>query len=540
MMTGADAMVKCLEAEGITAVFGYPGVAICPFFDSLYRSEIRTILVRQEQNGGHMASGYARTTRKAAVCVATSGPGATNLITALATAYSDSIPMIAITGQVNSDLLGRDVFQEADIVGSAEPFVKYSYLVRDPREIPRIFKEAFHIASTGRRGPVLIDVPVDVQQKMIEYVPVNEVHIRGYKPTVKGNNLQIRKVIDTLKNAKKPLICVGGGAILAESEHLVKAFADFHKIPVVSTMMGIGTMPNADPLYLGMLGTNGKPHANYAVSECDVFMLVGARVADRAVVKPYKLERRAATIIHIDVDPAEIGKNLGTTIPLVGDVSVIFQQLMNCEFESDYSAWNEELQARKAAYVDRRHFHPDFVNPCLFVKTLSSMMEDDAFYTADVGQNQLWSADNYVMKKGRFLTTGGFGTMGYSIPAAIGARAAFPDRQIVAVCGDGSFQMSLMELATMQQWHLPIKFVIMRNGYLGLVREYQHHTYEDRYSGVSLEGSPDFEKLAGAYGIDYFHLADNAHMEETIRAFLDNEKAAMMVCEIYSYDLVKE
>lgn len=540
MITGAQAMVKCLEAEGVKAVFGYPGVAICPFYDSLYDSGIRNILVRAEQNGGHMASGYARVTRKPAVCVATSGPGATNLITALATAYADSIPLIAITGQVSSELLGKDVFQEADIIGSAEPFVKYSYLVRDAREIPRIFKEAFHIASTGRRGPVLIDVPLDVQQKRIEYEPVTEVNLRGYKPTVKGNNLQIRKVVDALAHARKPLICVGGGAILGNGEQVLREFADRHRIPVVSTMMGIGVMPSDDPLYMGMLGTNGKPHANYAVHECDVLMLVGARVADRAVVKPYKLERRNTTIIHIDVDPAEIGKNLGTTLPLVGDVQVIFDNLLQYDIPSDYEEWNEELTARKAAYVDTRHFNPDFVNPCQFVRTLSRKMEDDAIYVADVGQNQLWSADNYVMKNGRFLTTGGFGTMGYSIPAAIGARAALPDRQIVAVCGDGSFQMSLMELATMRQWQLPIKFVIMRNGYLGLVREYQHHTYHDRYCGVSLEGSPAFDKIAEAYGLDYFHLENNDQMDEMIDTFLACDHAAMMVCEVYSYDLVKE
>lgn len=540
MLTGAEVMVKCLEAEGIKAVFGYPGVAICPFYDSLYDSDIRNILVRQEQNGGHMASGYARVTRKPAVCVATSGPGATNLITALATAYADSIPMVAITGQVSSELLGRDVFQEADITGAAEPFVKYSYLVRDVRDIPRVFKEAFHIASTGRRGPVLIDVPVDVQQRSVEYVPVTEVNIRGYKPTVKGNSPQMRKVIDALARAKKPLICVGGGAILGSGEELVQAFVNKFHIPVVSTMMGIGVLPNDNPYYLGMLGNNGKPHANYAVHECDVLMLVGARVADRAVVKPYKLERRSTTIIHIDVDPAEIGKNLGTTVPLVGDVSVIFQNLLQHDIEGDYEAWNKELAERKAAYVDRRHFHPDYVNPCRFVEMLSSKMDDNAIYVADVGQNQLWSADNYVMKRGRFLTTGGFGTMGYSIPAAMGARAALPERQVVAVCGDGSFQMSLMELATMRQWNLPIKFVIMRNGYLGLVREYQHHTYQDRYSGVSLDGSPDLEKIAEAYGLSYFHMENNQQMEQQIDEFLACDGAAMMVCEVYGYDLVKE
>ena len=539
-MTGADVMVKCLEKKDIRTVFGYPGVAICPFFDSLYRSDINVVLVRAEQNGGHMASGYARVTRKPAVAVATSGPGATNLITAIATAYADSIPLIAITGQVDTSLLGRDVFQEADITGACEPFVKYSYLVRDPEEIPRIFEEAFYIASTGRRGPVLIDVPIDIQNKETSYKSVDRVSLRGYKPTLKGNDLQINKVIETLTKAKKPLICTGGGTILANAEAEMKQFIDRHNIPAVSTMMGIGALPSDDRHYMGMLGANGKPYANYAVSECDVLMLVGARVADRAVVKPYRLERRNTTIIHIDVDPAEIGKNLGTTIPLVGDIKVVMNKLLESDFESDYTEWTQTLEQKKADYVPNHHFNQDFVDPCLFVKTLSSMMDDDAVYVADVGQNQLWSADNYVMKHGRFLTTGGFGTMSYSIPAAMGARAAFPDKQVVAVCGDGSFQMSLMELSTMQQYGLCIKFVIMHNGYLGLVREYQHHNYSDRYSGTELGSWPDFEKLAEAYGVRYFHLSDNSSMNDTIREFLAAEGSCMMVCEVYPYDLVKE
>lgn len=539
-MNGADVMVKCLEAEGVTTVFGYPGVAICPFFDSLYRSDIRTILVRAEQNGGHMASGYARVTRKPAVCVATSGPGATNLITALGTAYADSIPIIAITGQVSSDLMGKDVFQEADITGAAEPFLKYSYNVHDPKEFPRIFHEAFHIASTGRQGPVLIDVPVDVQSREAQYKPAGPVNIRGYKPTVKGNELQIKRVIEDLKTAKKPLICVGGGSILSHAEDEVRKFVDRHKIPVVSTMMGIGNMPNEDPYYFGMLGTNGKPYANYAVGACDLLMLVGARVADRALVRPYRLERRNTTIIHIDVDPAEIGKNLGTTTPLVGDVRMIFSELNKRDFESDYTEWFDALDQRRRDFKGPHPFNPDYVDPCLFVKTLSSKLDDDAIYCADVGQNQLWSAENYVMKKGRFLTSGGFGTMSYSIPAAIGARAALPDRQIVAVCGDGSFQMSMMELSTMRQWNLPIKFVIMHNGYLGLVREYQHHNYDDRYSGTPLGAYPKFDRLAQAYDLHYYHLTDNAKMDETIDAFLADDDAAMMVCEICPTDLVKE
>ena len=502
-MTGADVIVKCLEDQGVTVVFGYPGVAICPFFESVYNSkQIRGVLVRHETNGGHMASGYARVTRKPAVCITTSGPGATNIITALGTAYADSIPLIAITGQVSTRLLGRDGFQEADITGAAEPFVKHSYVVRDPRDIARVIKEAFHIASTGRRGPVLIDVPVDVQQAEVKYVPAGEVNIRGYKPTLRGNNLQIRRVLDTLSAAKRPLICVGGGSILAEGEKVVREFADKYNIPVVSTMMGIGCMPNTDPLYLGMLGTNGKPYANYAVAECDVFMLVGARVADRAVVKPYKLERRSTSIIHIDVDPAEIGKNLGTTIPLVGDIKVVFEQLLEYDFDCDYSEWNAELAERRAEYVDRRHYdHPHTVNPARFIQTLSRKMDDDAIYLADVGQNQLWSADNYYMKNGRFLTTGGFGTMGFGLGAAVGAAVANPGRRVLHIAGDGSFRMNFNELATVSENNLPITTILFDNAKLAMVERWQKSDFGGKTYSSELSSCIDYLKLANAFGI---------------------------------------
>ena len=538
-MTGADAMVKCLEAQGIDVVFGYPGVAIAPFYNSLYDSKIQSILVRQEQNGGHAASGYARVTRKPAVCIATSGPGATNLITGIATAYSDSIPMVAITGQVSTRLLGKDVFQEADITGACEPFVKYSYLVKDVKDIPRIFKEAFYIASTGRQGPVLIDVPIDIQKQEFDYTEPGEVSIRGYKPKVKGHIVQIKKVVEAIQKAKKPLICAGGGVVLGHAEPVIQEFCEKYSIPVVTTMMGVGSMPKRHPLFFGMLGTNGKPYANRAVAESDLLIIVGARVTDRSIGALSKLEQDRL-IIHIDIDTAEIGKNIGPTIPLVGDARLIFESLMEYDINVSFEEWVERLRNIKVNCVDYRTFHEGFINPCLFVEHLTERMDEDAIYVADVGQNQLWSADNYVMKKGRFLTTGGFGTMGYAIPAALGAKMAAPDRQVVAVCGDGSFQMSMNELATMLQNNIKVKIIIMKNMYLGLVREYQYNNYDENYIAVELGDIPNLRKIAEAYDMDYFHLRDMSKMDETIEAFLACENSALFVCHVYKFDKVKE
>lgn len=538
-MTGADAMVKCLEEQGIDVVFGYPGVAIAPFYNSLYESKIQSILVRQEQNGGHAASGYARVTRKPAVCIATSGPGATNLITGIATAYADSIPMVAITGQVSTQLLGKDVFQEADITGACEPFVKYSYLVKKVEDIPRIFKEAFYIASTGRQGPVLIDVPIDIQKQKFDYVEPGEVSIRGYKPKVKGHIVQIKKVVEAIQKAKRPLICAGGGVVLGHAEPVIQAFCEKYSIPVVTTMMGVGSMPKRHPLFFGMLGTNGKPYANRAVAESDLLIIVGARVNDRSIGALSKLEQNRL-IIHIDIDTAEIGKNIGPTIPLVGDARLIFESLMEYDIQVSFEDWVGRLRDIKVNCVDHRTFHEGFINPCLFVEHLTERMDEDAIYVADVGQNQLWSADNYVMKKGRFLTTGGFGTMGYAIPAAIGAKMAAPNQQVVAVCGDGSFQMSMNELATMLQNNIKFKIIIMKNMYLGLVREYQYNNYQENYIAVELGDIPNLRKIAEAYDMDYFPLRDMSKMDETIEAFLACENSALMVCHVYKYDKVKE
>jgi len=537
-MIGADAIVKCLEAEGVTTVFGYPGVAICPFYNSILDSDIRTVLIRTEQNAAHAASGVARITGKPGVCAVTSGPGATNVITGIATAFADSIPLICITGQVNSELLGSDVFQEADITGAVESFVKYSYLIKNVNDIPRVFKEAFHIANTGRKGPVLIDVPVDIQNAVIgRFKYPEEVFLRTYKPTVKGHAVQIKKVIKELEKARRPIVCAGGGVLLSEAENELRNFVEEHRIPVVSTMMGIGVMPTEHPLYYGMVGNNGKAYANRAMNESDLLIMVGARVADRAVNQP-DLITKDKVLVHIDVDPAEIGKNAGPTIPLVGDAKHIFADFEKEEFTCNCDAWIETLDNYRRTMEKKRTPNPAYVDPAAFITRLSEKMAEDAVYVADVGQNQIWSCGYVKVRKGKFLTSGGMGTMGYSIPAAMGAKVAAPDRQVVAVCGDGSFQMSMMELATMRQHNIPVKIIVLKNNYLGMVRQYQHFTYKDHYSLVDLSGSPDLEKLSAAFGISFLRLTDMAKCEETIDAFLKDDVSVLMECIIDPMDLV--
>ncbi len=538
-MLGADAMARCLLEEQVKVVFGYPGVAICPFFNSMLAVDIDRVLVRTEQNAAHMANGYARISGNVGVCIATSGPGATNLITGIATAYADSIPIVCITGQVDSKQLGSDVFQEADITGAVESFVKYSYLVKDVEDIPRIFREAFHIASTGRKGPVLIDVPIDIQNAAIsKFVYPQEVYLRTYKPTVKGHVVQIKKVIKAISRAERPIICAGGGVLLSEGAHELRDFAHRCNIPVVSTLMGIGVMPTDDPLYFGMVGNNGKSYANRAMNESDLIIMIGARVADRAISQP-DLTMDNTVLVHIDVDPAEIGKNVGSHIPLVGDIKTILKDMEKYEIRCDIDDWIERLNEYKRNEPERKPPREEYVDPARFIEMLSDKLNDDAVYVADVGQNQMWSCGYHKVKNGRFLTSGGMGTMGYSIPAAIGARAAARDRQIVAVCGDGSFQMSMMELATMQQHGLPVKIIIFHNGYLGLVREYQYKTYKGHYSVVDLSGSPDFGKLASAYDIPFFKLENMSNADEVIDEFLSIKDPALMEVMIDPLDVVK-
>ncbi|MCR4902897.1 MAG: biosynthetic-type acetolactate synthase large subunit [Butyrivibrio sp.] len=539
-MNGAEAIVKCLQEEKVEYVYGYPGVAICPFYNSLGDSDIKSVLIRTEQNAAHAASGYARISGNVGVCAVTSGPGATNLITGVATAYADSIPLVCITGQVNSDMIGSDVFQEADITGAVESFVKYSYLIRDPEDIPRIFKEAFHIASTGRKGPVLIDIPIDIQLAEVgKFSYPESIKMRTYKPTVNGNIVQIRKVIKELEKSKRPIICVGGGVHLSDAVDQIREFVRKYQIPVVSTMMGIGVMPSEDPLYYGMVGNNGRPFANRAMNESDLLLMVGARVADRAVNRP-DLITENKVLVHIDVDPAEIGKNVGPTIPLVGDIKHIFKDILEQEVEGDHSEWLQLLNKYRSEMGRNSQIAaPDKVSPKDFIEQLSRILDDDAIYVADVGQNQIWSCEYFKVRDGRFLTSGGMGTMGYSIPAAMGAKMAAPERQVVAVCGDGSFQMSMMELATARQHGAMLKIIVLKNGYLGMVREYQHYSYKDKYEMVELKGDPDLCLLARAYDMTYFQISDNDGMEKTIIEFLTDKNSSILEVDVDPMYLAK-
>ncbi|MBQ7259741.1 MAG: biosynthetic-type acetolactate synthase large subunit [Lachnospiraceae bacterium] len=538
-MTGSDAMAKCLEAEGVEVVYGYPGVAITHFFDSLGDTDIRQVLVRTEQNAGHMASGYARTLGKVGVCVVTSGPGALNLLTGIATAYADSIPLVCISGQVDSDLIGSDGFQEADVTGAAESFVKYSYLVKNVKDIPRVFREAFHIANTGRRGPVLIDVPIDVQKaELKEFEYPEEVSLRTYKPTVKGHIQQIKKAMSELKKAKRPLVCAGGGVFLSGAKKELRAFVEEHNIPVVHTMMGIGVLPTDHELNFGMVGNNGGIAANKAMQECDMLIMVGARVADRAVANPDTILDNKV-LVHIDVDPAEIGKNVGPTIPIVGDAKHIFEDIREIELSVNTSEWLSHLKEYRKLPSPLK-FSDKAVNPAVFIGLLSQEMPDNSIYVADVGQNQIWSCRNVnVREGGRFYTSGGMGTMGYSFPAAIGAKMADESRMVVTVSGDGGFQMSMMELATMKEEKVDVKIVVLRNNYLGLVREYQHYSLNDRYEMVKLGGYPKLDELAKAYDINYYRAENMEGIDELIRSFLDNEGTALMEVILDPMDTVK-
>lgn len=514
-LTAAQAMAKCLTAEGISTVFGYPGAAICPFYDALLETDIRHVLVRHEANAGHEASGYARITGKPAVCIATSGPGAVNLLTAIATAHADSVPLICITGQVNREQIGSDAFQEADITGSAEPFVKHSYLVGNAADIPRIFKEAFYIAGTGRPGPVLIDVPMDVQREEIDFSYPETVDIRGYKPTLKGNPMQLKRVYKALSESEKPLICLGGGVFASGAAEEVRKLARLMQIPVITTMMGISAFPSADELFFGMIGTHGVKSANIAAQECDTLFLIGARVGDRAVKTPLALEK-TTQIIHIDIDPAEIGKNIGVDLPLVGDAKTVLSQLLELAKPAKHDEWIARLSALRGEKTFAE-VPVGTVNPKRFINELSAAMPAESIICADVGQNQIWTCTDYVFAdKGRFITSGGMGTMGYSLPAAIGAKLAAPERNVCAICGDGSLQMSMMELATAVQHGVPVKLVVMTNTRLGMVRELQTNGYGDRQTAVFLDGSPDFIKLAEAYGISAMRVTDEDTKREAI------------------------
>lgn len=535
-MNGAQALIESLLREGVTHMFGYAGATICPAVDALKEHpEIEYTLVRTEQNAGHMASGYARISGKVGVCMVTSGPGATNLITGIATAYMDSIPMVAITGQVPSHLLGRDIFQEVDITGAVAPFSKHSYLVKNANDIPRVIKEAFHIASTGRPGPVLIDIPIDVQEQHLRSFHYPEqVDIRGYKPSVKGNDLQIKRVVEAIARSRQPLICAGGGVWLADARAELLELAESCAIPVVKTMMGIGLIPTDHPLNMGMIGAHGNHCANQALARADLLIMVGTRAADRAVVDPREIQRRMATI-HIDVDPAEIGKNMQAAVPLVGDVKVILQQILERGAPvTDSSAWLEQLKDYRKAELQRTFpQRKGYVFPGTVMRKLGRKLDEDAVVCVDVGQNQIFACKYLPQKQGRLLTSGGLGTMGYALPAAIGAKVAAPEKQTVVVCGDGSFQMAMNELSAIRCANMDVKIVLLRNHMLGLVHQIQCSAPYHGPFGVALDGSPDFETIAAAYGIPSLLANDEEKLDEVLDQFLNTKGCCLLICEVH-------
>ncbi len=533
-MTGAQILIEGLQREGVERVFGYAGATICPIADALLAApKLAYTLVRTEQNAGHMASGYARVTGRTGVCIVTSGPGATNLITGIATAYMDSIPMVAITGQVPSVQLGRDIFQEVDITGATLPFTKHNYLVKNAAELPRVIKEAFHIASTGRPGPVLIDIPVDVQDQLVTEVEFpQDIRIRGYNPSVKGNDKQIANVAKAINGAERPVICAGGGVFLSHAEDALREFAEKTRIPVVTTMMGLSLFPTEHPLNMGMIGTHGNVSANKALAKSDRLIMIGTRAADRAIFSPDEIQRRMP-IIHIDVDPAEIGKNMLPAVPLVGSAKVILRQLMDRDLHVDCGAWLEMLQEMRREELNRTYPEKEgYVFPGRLLRLLGERLREDAAVCVDVGQNQIWSCKHLRLNGARFLTSGGLGTMGYAIPAAIGVKSAQRSRQVVAVCGDGSFQMAMNELAAIVAHKMDVKILLLRNGVLGLVRQSQVQApYHGPY-GVDLDGSPDFSVIAAAYGIPSLHLDSEAQTEETLDRFLAMEGPALLIAEV--------
>ncbi len=524
-ITCAQAVLKAFKEEGVEVVFGYPGGAVLPLYDALRESTIRHVLVRHEQGAAHAASGYARSTGKVGVCIATSGPGATNLVTGIATAYMDSIPMVIVTGQVPVEMIGRDVFQEVDITGATEPFTKHNYLAKDRDDIPRILKEAFHIARTGRQGPVLIDIPRDVQEASIDFKYPNKVSLRGYNPTYKGHYNQIKKAAHAIATSKRPVLCVGGGVISSNATDEVLELARRIKAPVATTLMGIGAYPSKDPLFAGMIGQYGSYSANKAIKEADLLIVLGARMGDRATGKTDEFTK-ATQIIHIDIDPAEIGKNVSTNIPIVGDVKITLRELLKFEVDrEDWSAWQDIVEGFKRDIYTTRQYTQG-LDPVAIIKELSSLCSDETILVTDVGQHQLWAGRHFEVNRPRtFISSGGLGTMGYGLPAAVGVKVANPDRQVVLITGDGSFQMSMAELATIRQEGLSVKIIIFNNSTLGMVRELQQHYYDGKYYGVEMLGNPDFSKIASAYSIESVKVEKETEIYPAIRKILDYEGA---------------
>lgn len=501
-MTGARAIIECLYEENVEVIFGYPGGVLLHIYDEIYKSDLRHILVRHEQAAAHAAEGYARATGKVGVCLATSGPGATNLVTGIANAYMDSIPMVALTGQVPSSMIGNDAFQEANITGITMPITKHNYLVQDAKDLPRIIKEAFHIASTGRPGPVLIDLPKDITTEEIEFSYPDKVDLKGYKPTYKGNLQQVKRAASAIEKAQQPLIYAGGGILGSNASEELLQFAEHIQTPVTTTLTGIGGFPTQHPLYVGMPGMHGTKYANYAIQECDLLIAVGARFDDRVTGKLASFAPNAK-ILHIDIDPAEISKNIKVDIPIVGDAKNILASLykyVKPVEKENRKEWLDRIEGWKKSYPLHYVGEQDGLKPQYIIEQIYEACKD-AIIVTEVGQHQMWAAQYYKFSQPRsFITSGGLGTMGYGYPASIGAKVGKPDRVVFNIAGDGSFQMNSQEIATAVQNDIPVIVAIMNNGYLGMVRQWQELFFEKRYSHTCIRDSVDFVKLAEAYG----------------------------------------
>jgi acetolactate synthase I/II/III large subunit len=542
--TGAYALLDSLHRHGVQHIFGYPGGAILPIYDEIYRFEaagkIEHILVRHEQGAAHAADGYARATGQVGVCFATSGPGATNLVTGIATAQMDSIPMVVVTGQVPSMMIGTDAFQETDIYGITLPIVKHSYVVRDPAEMSRIVAEAFYIAASGRPGVVLIDIPKDIGAKMCDYTPVapGSVKLPGYKPTVRGNFRQIDQAVQLIAKSRQPLLYVGGGSISASAHEEIKQLAELFQIPVTTTLMGKGAFNEIHPLSVGMLGMHGTAYANWAVTDCDLLIAVGARFDDRVAGK---LEEFAATakVIHIDIDPAEIGKNRTPDVPIVGDIKQVLIQLLQRVRElrlggnlDQTRPWLDTIEGWRADNPLVAPSYDGLLAPQEVVVECRRQAPD-AYYTTDVGQHQMWAAQFLNNLPRHWISSAGLGTMGFGVPAAMGVQKALPNAQVICISGDASFQMNLQELGTLKHYGLNVKIVIINNGWQGMVRQWQEAFYEENYSSSEMAPSqPDFMLLAQAYGIKGMSINNREDLPDAIAAMLAHDGPVLLNAQV--------
>lgn len=529
-MNGANALVQSLADHGVEIIFGIPGGVMIPIYDALYdRKDLRNMLMRHEQGAAHAADGYARATGKVGVCFATSGPGATNLVTGLATAYMDSIPVLAVTGQVRTTALGKDAFQEADITGISLPITKHNYLVKNAADIPRVIAEAIYIASTGRTGPVLIDVPMDASLAEIDYEPVTQVNIRSYSPHVEIDESAIDAAAEMIAASERPVLYAGGGVIASGASEELTALSEKTHILVATTLLGKGAIPETHPHSLGMLGMHGTAYANHAVHECDLLIAVGARFDDRVTGKLAAFARKAK-VIHIDVDPAEMGKTVQVDVPVVGDCKEILKRLTEKVPPRQETSWNKQIMQWRNDYALLCPVEDGQIYPQCVIAKLWEMTQGEAIVVTDVGQHQMFTALFYkVTKPRRFLSSGGLGTMGYGFPAAIGAKVGRPDLPVIAICGDGGFQMTLQELAPAVEHRLPIKIMLMNNGYLGMVRQWQELFWNSRYSGVDISVQPDFKMLAEAYGAVGIRVEKSSEVEGAIKRAMEVDDRPVIV-----------